>query len=107
MGNSQMLLVLIAWLYVTLLMGLAEATAPNGTILGGAITFLVYGLLPIALVGYIFTAPARARAARARAKAEQAAWVARDAASAAQPDAGGHTSTAAEQSSVAPVGKEP
>jgi len=96
-----MLLVLIAWLYVTLLMGLVEATAPHGTVFGGLTTFLFYGLLPAALVGYILATPARKRARRARQEAE------RGAASGAEPDAGGHAPTAAEADGVAPVRKEP
>lgn len=96
-----MLLVLIAWLYVTLLMGLAEATAPNGTVLGGLATFVFYGVLPAALVGYILATPARKRALRARQQAEQAA------ASGAEPDAGGHAPAAPEADDVAPVREEP
>ncbi|MBZ0225398.1 MAG: hypothetical protein WA917_14510 [Comamonas sp.] len=96
-----MLLVLIAWLYVTLLMGLVEATAPHGTVLGGLTTFLFYGVLPAALVGYILATPARKRALRARQEAERAAP------SGAKPDAGGQASAAAEADGVAPVRKEP
>lgn len=68
-----MFLVLIAWLYVTLLMGIAEASAPNGTVLGGIVTFVLYGLIPAAIVGYILATPARKRALRARREAEAAA----------------------------------
>ena len=98
-----MLLVLIAWLYVTLLMGLAEATAPNGTVLGGIATFVLYGVMPAALVGYILATPARKRALRARQAAELAA---RETVSG-EPDAGGHAPAAAEADGVAPVRKEP
>lgn len=94
-----MYLVLIAWLYVTLLMGLAEATAPNGTVFGGLMTFVLYGVMPAALLGYILATPARKRALRARQEAEQAA-------SGAEPDAGGHAPAAAEANGVAPVREE-
>ena len=45
-----MYLVIIAWLYVTLMMAVAEATNTTGSILGAIITFVLYGLLPMALV---------------------------------------------------------
>lgn len=45
-----MYLVLIAWLYVTVMMAVAEATSAQGTLLGAGITFVLYGLLPIAIV---------------------------------------------------------
>lgn len=98
--SPPMFLVLIAWLYVTLLMGIAEASAPNGTVLGGIVTFVLYGLIPAAIVGYILATPARKRALRARREAEAAA-------SPPQPDAGSHAPGAAEAGAVAPVGKEP
>lgn len=100
----RMYLVLIAWLYVTLLMGLAEATAPNGTVFGGLMTFVLYGAMPAALIGYILATPARKRALRARHEAEQATG---QAASGAEPDAGGHAPAAAQTDGVAPVRKEP
>ena len=54
-----MYLILIAWIYVTLMMAVAEAAAPGGTLAGGAITLVFYGLLPAALIGYILGTPAR------------------------------------------------
>ena len=45
-----MYIVPIAWLYVTIMMAVAEATNTTGTVLGGIITFLLYGLLPVGLV---------------------------------------------------------
>jgi len=54
-------LVAIGWLYVTLLMSLAQPT-----ILAGIATLLFYGLLPVAILLYIFTAPARRRRRRER-----------------------------------------
>lgn len=104
-------LILIAWLYVTLLMGVVEAAAPNGTIFGGLLTFVSYGVLPAALVGYILATPARKRALRARQEAEQAAHEAREAQAAttsiSQPDAGGHAPAGAEAAGVTPVRKKP
>lgn len=57
-----MYLVLIAWLYVALMMAIAEAVSPVGTVLGAIITFVLYGVLPMSVVGYILNSPARRRA---------------------------------------------
>ena len=103
-----MYLVLIAWLYVTLMMALAEATSPTGSVLGAVVTFVLYGLLPMGIVGYILGTPARKRALRAKALAEQASEQApADAPASAEPDAGSHAPAAAQGHAVAPVRKEP
>ena len=39
-----MYLIVIAWLYVTLLMALAEAFSTQGNVLGAIITFVFYGI---------------------------------------------------------------
>jgi len=67
-----MYLVLIAWFYVVVLMAVAEATSPNGTVLGAVITFLLYGALPLSIVMYVLRTPHRRRMRRAR-EAEEAA----------------------------------
>lgn len=106
-----MYLVLIAWLYVTLMMAVAEATSPMGTVLGAVMTFVLYGLLPMGIVGYILGTPSRKRAIKAREMAERAAYEEAQAQAAAPastaPDAGGQAPTATEQGRVAPMGKEP
>lgn len=107
-----MYLVLIAWLYVTLMMAVAEAAAPGGSLLGAVVTFVLYGLLPMGIVGYILGTPGRKRARRAREAAErQARTAATDAAppspGAAEPDAGREAPAAAQGGGVAPVRKEP
>lgn len=94
-----MYIVPIAWLYVTVLMAVAEATNSNGTVLGAVITFLLYGLLPMGLVVYVMGTPARRRAIKAQEQAELAAAQA----SSLQPDAGAESATDA----VTPVRKEP
>ncbi|MDD5478770.1 hypothetical protein [Rhodoferax sp.] len=68
-----MYIVPIAWLYVAVMMAVAEATNTTGTVLGGVITFVLYGLLPVVLVVYVMGAPARKRAIKAKEKAE---WLA-------------------------------
>ena len=87
-----MYIVPIAWLYVAVMMAAAEATNTNGTVLGAIITFLLYGLLPVALVVYIMGTPARRRAIQAREQAELALT----------PDADSKTAT----DTVAPVREE-
>ena len=89
-----MYLVLIAWMYVALMMALAEATSPVGSLLGAAFTFLLYGVLPMAVVGYIMGTPARRRAIKAK-QAGEIASVAPDA----------HRESTSDP--VAPVRKEP
>lgn len=82
-----MYIVPIAWLYVTVMMAVAEATNTNGTVLGGIITFLLYGLLPVGLVVYVMGAPGRRRAINARERAELSAA---QVSSALQPNASTH-----------------
>lgn len=106
-----MYIVAIGWLYVALMMSVAEATNTTGTVLGAIFTFFIYGLLPVALVLYLMGTPGRKRALRAREAAEREAWLAeqqratQEAAGAAsgQPDAGGE----APADPVAPVRKVP
>lgn len=64
-----MYIVIIAWMYVALMMAVAEASHSQGTILGAIVTFLLYGLVPMALVVYIMRTPAR-REARLKAESE-------------------------------------
>ena len=65
-----MYIVPIAWLYVALMMAVAEATNTTGTVLGGIITFFLYGVGPVALVVYIMGSSSRRKAIKAREKAE-------------------------------------
>ncbi|MEO8023820.1 hypothetical protein [Polaromonas sp.] len=107
-----MYLIVIAWMYVVLMMSVAEATHPTGTLLGALITFVLYGVGPVALVVYLMGAPARRKAIKAREAAEAAA-LAPDAfeAESLAPDAGRHAAGGVEavagDTGVAPVRKEP
>jgi len=74
-----MYLVAIGWLYVVVMMALAEALSPQGSVLGAVFTLLLYGVAPLSLVLYILGTPVRKRARRAA-----------EAASTAEPDGGGH-----------------
>lgn len=94
-----MYLVVIAWLYVALMMAVAEASSPIGTVVGGIFTFVLYGVGPVALVVYLMRAPARRRAIKAREKAELAAGAA---AGSDAPDGGGESAADA----IPPVRKE-
>lgn len=93
-----MYLVVIAWMYVVLMMAVAEATNTTGTVLGAIITFLLYGVLPMTIVVYVMRTPTRRKQRKAQEAAEQAAATA-----SAEPDAGGHAPGAAEAGGVAPV----
>jgi membrane protein implicated in regulation of membrane protease activity len=92
-----MYLVAIAWGYVVLMMAAAEATAPNGTVLGAVFTFLLYGVLPLSIVLYILGTPSRRRMRMAQEKAQAAS------ATPVQPDGGEH----APGDAVAAERKEP
>jgi membrane protein implicated in regulation of membrane protease activity len=99
-------LVAIGWMYVVLMMAVAEALSSQGTVLGALFTILLYGVLPLTIVLYILGTPARKRALRraeqqAAAAARQRTAAAPDVGSAA-PDGGGHASGSA----VAPERKE-
>lgn len=100
-----MYLVVIAWMYVVLMMSVAEAAGPQGTVLGALVTLVLYGLLPLSIVVYILGTPARKRALREAEKASEAA--AADPASATQGDGRGHAPGAAAPPTVAPVREEP
>jgi hypothetical protein len=51
-----MYIVAIAWIYVTLLMALTESN-----ITAGILTFALYGLMPLALLLWLFGSPMRRR----------------------------------------------
>lgn len=117
-----MYLVLIAWLYVTLMMAVAEASSPTGTLLGAVVTFALYGLLPMGIVGYILGTPSRKRALRAREQADtRATETGTDQPTEGRPhlvpsgetpipvtpDTDGHSARAAEAGRIPAVRKEP
>jgi len=88
-----MYIVVIAWMYVAVMMAVAEAASSNGSLLGAAVTLVFYGLLPCGLIVYILGTPARKRAIRAREAALPGSIA---------PDGGSETPADA----VAPVRKE-
>jgi hypothetical protein len=62
--NLPMYIVPFVWIYVAFMMAVAEATSPIGTLLGAAVTFVLYGMLPVGLILYFMGSPARRRANR-------------------------------------------
>ena len=101
-----MYLIPIAWLYVAIMMALAEATNPQGTLLGAFFTLLLYGLLPLGILMYVLGGPARKRAKKeseAQAQAQAQAQTHAHSPSAAQPNEGAEAATGAETSGIAPV----
>ncbi len=101
-----MYLIVIAWLYVTLLMALAEAFSTQGSVLGAIITFVFYGLLPMALVVYLMGTPLRRKAIRRQEEQDRQEAVSSQSDSTLQPDAGGHSAALPEVAAVPAVGEE-
>lgn len=117
-----MYLVVIAWIYVVLMMSVAEATNSTGTVLGALVTFVLYGAGPAALVVYLMGTPARNRALKKREAEERARSMAAHLATSGAgtpegsqpsqaplqaPDGGGHAAGGpGTAGSVSPVGKE-
>lgn len=104
-----LILIAIGWLYVVLMMAVAESMSTVGSVLGAIITFVLYGVGPVALLTYILSTPARKKLRKLREAEELAAWQAAQEAqpgavpASDTPDAGGQTPADA----VAPVRKEP
>lgn len=100
-----MYLVAIAWMYVVVMMAVAEAISPMGTVLGAIITFVFYGLLPVSIILYILGTPGRRRArlkAEAEAEAQAQAEASASATAAGAPDGGSQPAGHA----VTPEGKQ-
>ena len=96
-----MYIIAIAWIYVTLMMSVAEANNSNGTVLGAIVTFILYGILPTALMVYLMGTPKRNKVRKAKEAAEASSQEAP--LPLVQPDASGHATGGAELGSVAPV----
>lgn len=94
-----MYIVAIAWMYVALMMAVAEATNTNGTVLGAIVTFILYGLLPVALVVYLMRSPGRKRAIKEKEALEEGFRHPNSL----DPDTAGHAPAAAELDSITPV----
>lgn len=67
-------IVALGWMFVVVLMSAAEATSPQGSVLGAVVTFVFYGLVPVGIVVYVMNTPHRRRARRrAEAQADEQA----------------------------------
>jgi len=102
-----MYIVPIAWIYVALLMSMAEATNTNGTVLGACITFVLYGVMPVGIMVYIMGTPSRKRRIREQEARDREAYLARSGHSPSgvvplEPDTSSHTPA----DPVTPVRKE-
>ncbi len=75
-------IVAIAWLYVVLMMSIAEHS-----LIAGIMTFLLYGALPLTIILYVMGAPQRRRKRNAEEKARRENAV--HSAAAEQPDSDG------------------
>jgi hypothetical protein len=73
-----MIVVAIGWLFVVGLFALTQAVSPQGSLLVALLLLVGAGVLPLAVVLYVMGAPSRRRRRRSLA------------ASALDPDAGGH-----------------
>lgn len=62
-------IIVIGWLFVALMAAVAEAAAPNGTVLGAIFTFLGWGVIPLSIVVYILATPMRRAKRRAQERA--------------------------------------
>lgn len=81
-----MYVVAVAWLYVVVMMAVAEALSSQGSLLGAFITLAMYGLLPLSIVLYVMGTGARRRARQAAEAVASAALA---------PDGSSHSSSAA------------
>jgi hypothetical protein len=99
-----MYIVAIAWMYVALMMAVAEATNTNGTVLGAIVTFILYGLLPVALVVYLMRSPGRKRAIKEKEALEALVRPPNSLApDLLDPNTASHAATATESDSITPV----
>jgi membrane protein implicated in regulation of membrane protease activity len=55
-------IVALGWVFVVVLMALAEATSAHGSLLGALVTLGLYGVLPLSIVLYVMGTPMRRRA---------------------------------------------
>ncbi|TSE38311.1 hypothetical protein Tfont_00139 [Tepidimonas fonticaldi] len=94
-----MYLVLLAWGYVVVMMSIAEALSPQGTVLGAFFTLLLYGVGPMALAVYLMGTPLRRKARR---RQEAATAPGSDA-----PDGRTEPPAVAQEPRISPVREEP
>lgn len=96
-------IVALGWMFVVVLMALAEATSSQGTLLGAFVTLMLYGVLPLSIVLYLLGTPMRRRARQRAEAAQQAQAELAAPPSSPQGDGSSHAAGAA----LAPERKEP
>lgn len=99
-----MYLIVIGWLYVAVMMAVAEALHSSGGILSAIVTLFLYGFVPAGLVIYLMSTPLRRKQ---RQQSTAAAQEAQTMPVSDPPNAGGHAPRAAQTPGIAPVRKEP
>jgi hypothetical protein len=87
-------------------MALAEAFSTQGSVLGAIITFVFYGLLPMALVVYLMGSPLRRKAIRKQEEQARQDFLSGQNDSTIEPDAGRHAAALPEAGAVPAVRKE-
>jgi hypothetical protein len=102
-----MYLVAIAWIYVAAMMAAAEAASPNGTVVGAVFTFLLYGVMPLAIVLYLMATPQRRRMRRAKEESEAARESAAGPSEAGQPSDQPDSRNHSAGDAITPERKEP
>jgi len=63
-----MYIVALAWIYVVFMMSITEQS-----VIAGVMTFLLYGILPVAIILYVMGTPQRKRKRRNAEKLQEAA----------------------------------
>jgi predicted membrane channel-forming protein YqfA (hemolysin III family) len=63
---KMLYLVALAWMYVVLMVALAEAFSPQGSVIGALFTVIGWGVIPLSVVLYILATPSRRAARKAR-----------------------------------------
>ena len=101
-----MYLIAIGWVYVVLMMAVVEAS--TGTLLGAIVTFVLYGVMPLALVMYLLATPSRRAAKRAALRQAQDDRTLRQAQGKQEPSSDPpHSRNHPAGDAVAPVREEP
>lgn len=111
-----MYLIVIGWLYVAVMMAVAEALHSGGSMLGAIVTLFLYGFVPIGLVVYLMGTPLRRKQRQQQVLPENEAVAATvsqpgnapaPADLSGTPNASGHAPSATEMAGIAPMREKP
>ncbi|WP_374320672.1 hypothetical protein [Aquabacterium sp.] len=84
-----MWIIAIGWMFVVVIAALVEAFGTPGSVLGGIVTLLFYGVVPLGLLMYVLGTPLRRKARLAQEQLEREVTPADTTPSVEQPDTGG------------------